>query len=453
MGTRAAVLILFSLSGFTQVDSTMLDDNKVMNHLAMQGFWTGSCVLAAILEIMTLIKCMQLTIMGNRLALLGGEGSMTRAVLIMRSEWLVLQRYFYMGLVVFHIATCLYVWNHWREEVGAFVTVVIACALLYLWYDSRQLARALSIPTQGHGSSWDEGAEGAESSARKAREPEPQTPRGDAAGASVSAPQLRRPVRKRARSWPPPTASVSAPQLRRRGARGVEERPGKRLKRRPTQAGQGTWRDFANSKQMVDMEIVGAEARGESARRARRRAGSCRRCSSGRRRVRSTRPRRRRRCLRCSGRRQHAREGQRRHAKQRWGEAGRGSKRRLEPRRPSSRGGGGTGRAAGAGAAPLRSGCSRRQRRRERRRRRRRPPLASVRPGSPLAMRLERAKGKQQGSCYAYHCGALPRFPIEVAFLVDLVGRLVGAAGPPAAGRARRRPSHRRTGRPGWCRA
>ena len=49
---------LLSLSGFTQVDSTMLDDNKAMNHLAMQGFWTGSCVLAAILEIMTLIKCM-----------------------------------------------------------------------------------------------------------------------------------------------------------------------------------------------------------------------------------------------------------------------------------------------------------------------------------------------------------------------------------------------------------
>ena len=196
MGTRAAVLILFSLSGFTQVDSTMLDDNKVMNHLAMQGFWTGSCVLAAILEIMTLIKCMQLTIMGNRLALLGGEGSMTRAVLIMRSEWLVLQRYFYMGLVVFHIATCLYVWNHWREEVGAFVTVVIACALLYLWYDSRQLARALSIPTQGHGSSWDEGAEeGADVlRAQERRNAElAQTPRGDAAGASVSAAPRRRP--------------------------------------------------------------------------------------------------------------------------------------------------------------------------------------------------------------------------------------------------------------------
>ena len=243
MGTRSAVLILFSLSGFTQVDSTMLDDNKVMNHLAMQGFWTGSCVLAAILEIMTLIKAMQLTIMGNRLALLGGEGSMTRAVLIMRSEYLVLQRTFYMGLVVFHIATCLYVWNHWREEVGAFVTVVIACALLYLWYDSRQLARALSIPTQGHGSSWDEGAEeGADVlRAQERRNAElAQTPRGDAAGASVSAPQLRRGV----------------------GPGAWEERPGGGLKRRPTQAGQGTWRDFANSKQMVDMEIVGAEARG-----------------------------------------------------------------------------------------------------------------------------------------------------------------------------------------------
>ena len=266
MGTRAAVLILFSLSGFTQVDSTMLDDNKVMNHLAMQGFWTGSCVLAAILEIMTLIKCMQLTIMGNRLALLGGEGSMTRAVLIMRSEWLVLQRYFYMGLVVFHIATCLYVWNHWREEVGAFVTVVIACALLYLWYDSRQLARALSIPTQGHGSSWDEGAEGADVlRAQERRNAElAQTPRGDAAGASVSAPQLRRPGEKASEKLAAADGeSVSAPQLRRGVGPGAwEERTGGGLKRRPTQAGQGTWRDFANSKQMVDMEIVGAEARG-----------------------------------------------------------------------------------------------------------------------------------------------------------------------------------------------
>ena len=36
MGT-AGVLILFSV-GFTQ-DSTMLDDNKVMNHLDA-GFWT-----------------------------------------------------------------------------------------------------------------------------------------------------------------------------------------------------------------------------------------------------------------------------------------------------------------------------------------------------------------------------------------------------------------------------
>ena len=267
MGTRAAVLILFSLSGFTQVDSTMLDDNKVMNHLAMQGFWTGSCVLAAILEIMTLIKCMQLTIMGNRLALLGGEGSMTRAVLIMRSEYLVLQRTFYMGLVVFHIATCLYVWNHWREEVGAFVTVVIACALLYLWYDSRQLARALSIPTQGHGSSWDEGAEeGADVlRAQERRNAElAQTPRGDAAGASVSAPQLRRPGEKASEKLAAADGeSVSAPQLRRGVGPGAwEERPGGGLKRRPTQAGQGTWRDFANSKQMVDMEIVGAEARG-----------------------------------------------------------------------------------------------------------------------------------------------------------------------------------------------
>ena len=64
--------------------------------------------------------------------------------------------------------------------------------------------------------------------------------------------------------------SVSAPQLR----RGVGPGRGRAAPGRlaaPVASGQGTWRDFANSKQMVDMEIVGAEAEVASARRARRR--------------------------------------------------------------------------------------------------------------------------------------------------------------------------------------
>ena len=58
---------------------------------------------------------------------------MTRAVLSCL-RWLVLQRYFYMGLVVFHIATCLYVWNHWRRRWARSSRRHRPRAALYLWY-------------------------------------------------------------------------------------------------------------------------------------------------------------------------------------------------------------------------------------------------------------------------------------------------------------------------------
>merc|ERR1719399_1600339 len=44
---------------------------------------------------------------------------------------------------------------HFQPAAGAVVTVVIAAALLFLWYDSRSVSRRLRLPGPGHGSSWD----------------------------------------------------------------------------------------------------------------------------------------------------------------------------------------------------------------------------------------------------------------------------------------------------------
>ena len=110
---------------------------------------------ALCLEIMALVKAMQLSIMGLGLALRGPEGSMTRAVLVMRSEYRGMQRLFYSGLVVFHATACLYVWMRTTSaEARALVTVGSRRAL-YLWYDSRALNHRLRLPGPGHGSSWD----------------------------------------------------------------------------------------------------------------------------------------------------------------------------------------------------------------------------------------------------------------------------------------------------------
>ena len=155
VGTQAALLAGFAFAGLVEVDDTLSDESRLSAHLAMQMGWSVSCVVALCLEIMALVKAMQLSIMGPGLALRGPEGSMTRAVLVMRSEYRGMQRLFYSGLVVFHVTASLYVWMHFKWEAGLLVTAVICLALLYLWYDSRALNHRLRLPGPGHGSSWD----------------------------------------------------------------------------------------------------------------------------------------------------------------------------------------------------------------------------------------------------------------------------------------------------------
>jgi hypothetical protein len=65
----------------------------------IQGGWATMTVLAMVFEIMALVKATQLAITGPGLALRGPEGSMTRAISVMRIEYRKIGQLFYLGLV------------------------------------------------------------------------------------------------------------------------------------------------------------------------------------------------------------------------------------------------------------------------------------------------------------------------------------------------------------------
>ena len=70
---------------------------------------SATCLIATLLgmlfEILAIVKSVQVSILGPGLALRGSEGSMTRALSVMRHEQRRLHWQFYIGLFFFHVAT------------------------------------------------------------------------------------------------------------------------------------------------------------------------------------------------------------------------------------------------------------------------------------------------------------------------------------------------------------
>ena len=94
IGTQAALLAGFSFSALMQASAIAGTMNK-----GIQGGWATMTVLAMVFEIMALVKATQLAITGPGLALRGPEGSMTRAISVMRIEYRKIGQLFYLGLV------------------------------------------------------------------------------------------------------------------------------------------------------------------------------------------------------------------------------------------------------------------------------------------------------------------------------------------------------------------
>ncbi len=140
LGTQAALLSGFAFTAIVEAR------DEADAESSMQIVWSASTVLAMVFELMTVVKSMQLSIMAPGLALRGPEGSMTRAVLVMRAEYKVLHRLFYAGLVFFHVSAALYATILLGFWIALASIILVALALIWLAIDYRLLARKLQLP-------------------------------------------------------------------------------------------------------------------------------------------------------------------------------------------------------------------------------------------------------------------------------------------------------------------
>uniref|UniRef100_A0A7S4F8I0 Uncharacterized protein n=1 Tax=Chrysotila carterae TaxID=13221 RepID=A0A7S4F8I0_CHRCT len=138
VGTQAALLSGFAFSAIVSGS----DDAAV----ELQTLWGCFTTMAMLFEILAVVKSMQLSIMGPGLALRGPEGSMTRAVLVMRSEYKNIHMLFYTGLFFFHLSACLFLWSTYDTIVAAINSVLIALALIWLYFDFGALEKRLRLP-------------------------------------------------------------------------------------------------------------------------------------------------------------------------------------------------------------------------------------------------------------------------------------------------------------------
>ena len=128
VGTQAALLAGFAFAGLVEVDDTLTDETRLSAHLAMQMGWSVSCVVALCLEIMALVKAMQLSIMGPGLALRGPDGSMHNAVQGMTTHYRFTLTCFSLGLICFMLSALLYSWMQFDW------TLALPCTLLIVYF-------------------------------------------------------------------------------------------------------------------------------------------------------------------------------------------------------------------------------------------------------------------------------------------------------------------------------
>ena len=134
--TQAALLAGFAYSGLTQV-AIPLDAEYVLKLLYLLVTTTAMC-----LELIAVMNCTLLSMMGPGLALRGPDGSMHPAVDGMMEEYQSAYLCFVLGLIAFHFSAALFGWLMFNWVVSSFVSAsVIGSLYLLVRYASRVYAR------------------------------------------------------------------------------------------------------------------------------------------------------------------------------------------------------------------------------------------------------------------------------------------------------------------------
>lgn len=153
LGTQAALLSGFAFSAI--VEARDMDNIQTEFKIV----WSVMTILSMVFELMCVVKAMQLSIMAPGLALRGPEGSMTRAVMVMRGEYRTLHRLFYAGLFFFHLSAGLYIYILFEGDAFLPIPtmVLVILALIFIYVDYSFLEKKLRLPSRSKlgGKSWD----------------------------------------------------------------------------------------------------------------------------------------------------------------------------------------------------------------------------------------------------------------------------------------------------------
>ena len=134
--TQAALLAGFAYSGLTQV-AIPVDAEYVLKLLYLLVTTTAMC-----LELIAVMNCTLLSMMGPGLALRGPDGSMHPAVDGMMEEYQSAYLCFVLGLISFHFSAALFGWLMFNWIVSTFVSgTVISSLYMLIRYASRVYSR------------------------------------------------------------------------------------------------------------------------------------------------------------------------------------------------------------------------------------------------------------------------------------------------------------------------
>jgi hypothetical protein len=153
VGTISAFFALFILGAFQGREPIQEDVDN--NPIIVNSFLPVN-MIALLLECTVVYRTMELCIRGPGLGLRGPEGSMTRAVFIMRQESKVVYRIFYAGLFFFLVSTGLFLYALSQMELTMPIPglIIILLALCWLYVDYSRTERILRLPSKDSPEGW-----------------------------------------------------------------------------------------------------------------------------------------------------------------------------------------------------------------------------------------------------------------------------------------------------------
>lgn len=146
IGTISAFLALFILGAFFGREP--VQDDVDNNPIIVYSFLSVNSI-AFLLECIVVFRTMELCVRGPGLGLRGPEGSMTRAVFIMRQESKVVHRIFYAGLIFILISAGIYLYVVSEMELTLPIPglIIIFFTLCWLYMDYSRTSRILRLPS------------------------------------------------------------------------------------------------------------------------------------------------------------------------------------------------------------------------------------------------------------------------------------------------------------------